>query len=504
MGRGRYKQIYDNIYGYIDFDRDLFDCILKDPFFLRLHNLKQMGLTYYVYPDALHTRYAHSLGVYSAVNRIMDAQKYFNNPVDITPTDKEKIMFSALLHDIGHLPLSHTIEAALEEFSELEKTSNINNTSFLDIEESFFKNDLLKSNDSVYRSIKKPRVALHEKLGEYVLSSSKIASFLESKGIAPLEISTGFKGDIGYAQVNEFESTSFYNRQIRNFLHSQLDADRIDYLLRDSGFSGLKSGSFDIDKLLSSIVYDADANYGIDESSIRALEQFFISRFVAYCQIVGNKKVMAFEYMAKDFYLRLLKLRKQQKYHLSIRLYSYSDLTTDVLIHRPSEFLAFTDDYFFSLIREVISKEDSINNFDPIVVKYAKMITEVQPLTSVTYFETFEDRESEPCFINSLKQDVELQMDLSESTGIPLEEIIIPKPLKIALYKEDEDPIQVFQSRDQIKYHDISQSPASLLSYLKAKTYIIYRVYTFNKDNAEKLRVRMKELAKDYRFKGDL
>ena len=503
MGKGAYRQIYDNIYGYIDFEKDLFDTILKDPFFLRLHNLKQMGLAYYVYPDALHSRYAHSLGVYSSVNRIIDAQKYFSNPLDIDKNDIIKIKLSALLHDIGHLPLSHTIEAALADFEDYETKKDDQEPSPA-TQNLFFKDSKLQNNDNKDISLSFSKPKLHEKLGEFVLNASNISTFLESRGISPFEIAAGFKGDIWNAQQNEFESASFYNKQIRNFLHSQLDADRIDYILRDSGFSGVKTGSFDIDKLLASIVYDTNANYGIDESSIRALEQFFIARFVAYTQIVGNKKVMAFEYMAKDLYLRLLKLRKNQEYHLSVRLFSYKDLVADVLKNRPHEFLSFTDDYFFSLVREVIAKPNLIKSFDPIILKYAEMLTRVQPLVPVTYFEAFEEHETEPCFISDLRGNSELLNKIAEKSGVPIDEIIIPKPLQFSLYNDDEDSIQVFQSSTSIKYQDVSESPASLIGYLKNKKFKIYRVYTFENENADKLREVMKNEAKDYRFKGDL
>lgn len=515
MGNKRFRQVYDNIYGYIDFDRDQFDIILKNPYFLRLHNLKQMGLAYYVYPDALHTRYAHSLGVYSAVNRIIDAEKYFDCPIEnFSEQDKYKIKLSALLHDIGHLPLSHTIESALEEFEDIEnESSSTQDSTPMESESDFLKNvDKPKVNDehnnkTKYNKENKtlPKVSLHEKLGEYVLEASGLSEFLMRKNIASLEISAGFKGDVFLQQGDEIapERISFYAKQIRNFLHSQLDADRIDYLLRDSGFSGVKSGNFDIDKLLTSIRYDEKGNYGIDESSVRAIEQFFISRFVAYCQIVGNKKVMAFEFMAKDFYLRLLKLRKQQNYHLSIRLYSYKDLTTDILKNRPEEFLAFTDDYFFSLVREVIKNKQQVKTLDPIVVKYAEMITNVTPLAPVTYCEIFKDKEKEPCYISKLISEPSRLEKISQESGVPIEEIIIPKPLKIVLYKNDEDPVEVFKSNNNILCENISDSTFSLLSYLNSEFYI-YRVYTFEKNNADKLREAMTEDAKDFKFKGDL
>lgn len=500
MSTDKIRQLYDNIYGFIDFDKALFDDILRNPFFLRLHNLKQMGLTYYVYPDALHTRYAHSLGVYSIANRIIGAGK------DLIPAlDQNKILISALLHDIGHLPLSHTIEAALEEFEELEqKLDEVNNINKNEAKDFFVNSgdgiDVMKPSiveDSLSNNCQ-PKVALHERLGEVVLGASGIPGILIESGIDDSLISAGFKGDINFESEIPPERRTFYAKHIRNFLHSQLDADRIDYILRDSGFSGVKTGSFDIDKLLNSIVFDHDSNYGIEISGIRALEQFFMSRFVGYCQIVGNKKVMAFEYMAKDFYFRLLKLRKEQKYHLGIRLYSYRDLVEDVLVNRPEEFLSFTDDYFFSLVREVLDKKDQIVQFDSIVVKYAEMITNVQPLCPVIYLEVFTDlKNGKKSIMELLRENEEILDEVAKEANVDSEEIIIPKHSKIKMYRDDEDPVQVF-NRGEVICSNVSEFQSCLLQHLSNNQFEIHRVYTFDKKNVVKLKESILKAVEKY------
>jgi len=512
------RQIYDNIYGYIDFSISDFDFILKNPFFLRLHNLKQMGLAYYVYPDALHTRYAHSLGVYANVKKIIDSQRRFGEPVEISKEDKYKIQLSALLHDIGHLPLSHTIERALDKFDKYEKEYN-RRRSYDDLPSKTLLREESDENletEKIVTKRKTHKVALHERLGESVLENCGIGEEMKNRGISPLEIAAGFKGDISIAYQNEHgqSSQSFYNAQIRNFLHSQLDADRIDYLLRDAGFSGVNTGSIDIDKLLNSIVYDDNNNYGVESSAIRALDQFFISRYVAYCQIVGNKKVMAFEYMASDFYYRLLMLRKEQKYHLQMRLYSYQDLVRDVLPNNPSEFLSFTDDYFFSLVREVMANKDSVKRQDELVVKYAEMLTDGQPIFPVTYIEGFEDKirsdDEETTFVEFLyeetqKNSSEILEKIASDAGISKLDIIIPEPMKITIYKDNEDPIQIFDGRRGI-LENASLSPASLLWMLKDKRYCIFRIYTTDEGKKDNLRRILLEYCQEQGYKklGDL
>ncbi|NCB74271.1 MAG: HD domain-containing protein [Clostridia bacterium] len=502
MADKKIRQIYDNLYGYITFDKEKFEFILKDSFFLRLHNLKQMGLGYYVYPDALHTRFAHSLGVYCNITKIIESQKQYTGNEIISDDDIYKIQLSGLLHDIGHLPLSHTFEEALQRFDKYE-----NNCEKLDDKNKVVASNIVSDPDDLPKNksensyFDEPK--LHEKLGEFVLGGSEISHQLEKRGISYLDIANGFKG---FGDINSLDkpAESMYDKQIRNFLHSQLDADRLDYLLRDSGFSGVKTGSFDIDKLLNSIVYDEKANYGIDESGIRALEQFLMGRFVAYCQVVANKKVMAFEFMAQDFYFRLLKLRKEQNYHLGIRLYSYKDLVKDVLIRRPEEFLNFTDDYFFSLIREVMANKRIMQDYDPIVVKYAEMITNIQPLVPVTYFETFyEGMTSKNCFFEYLFENPHILDIISEESEVERDHIIFNKPFKVSLYKNDIDPIQIFRNREAV-YQDVSECKASILNFLVSREYRIYRIYTFDSNEAIKLKVTLAKHAKGFEYKGDL
>ena len=499
------RQIYDNIYGYIDFDREGFDFILKDPFFLRLHNLKQLGLAYYVYPDALHTRYAHSLGVYSNVQKIINSQKRFDDQIKIDDKDRYKIQLSALLHDIGHLPLSHTIEKALDKFDKYEKEYERQRSNDHSSSKALFKDETSENQETekIVTLKKRPKVALHESLGELVLQNCNIGEGLRAKEIPLFDIAAGFKGDIAiaYQQEHKDDPKTFYNAQIRNFLHSQLDADRIDYLLRDASFSGVNTGSIDIDKILNSIVYDEGDNYGIESSAIRALDQFFISRYVAFCQIVGNKKVMAFEYMASDFYYRLLKLRKEQKYHLGLRLYSYRDLMKDILPNNPNEFLAFTDDYFFSLVREVMSKKEEVERQDALAASYAEMLTLGQALAPVTYIEGFEGKLETPCFIESLYNETQEETSevldkIAHDAKMDRSNIIIPDPMKITIYKDDEDPIGVFNGRD-LMYKSVSQSPASLLWMLKDQKYCIFRIYTTDINKREGLRKTLLAYAKE-------
>lgn len=199
-------------------------------------------------------------------------------------------------------------------------------------------------------------------------------------------------------------------------------------------------------------------------------------------------------------------LKRKREYNLSLPLYSYRDLTENILLDptKSSEFLSFTDDYIFMLIREVLANEDQLKHIDPIVVKYAEMIIKAQPLAPVTYYETFDDKEEEPCFIQELKQDQSLLQRVCSKANVNIDDIIIPEPLKITLYKDNEDKLQVFDKNLKIIYNDISLSASSIISYLKNRKLIIYRVYTFNHSDVNYLKKVMSDEAVRFRFKGDL
>lgn len=492
------KRLYDNLYGFIDFERELFDKVVQDPFFLRLHNIKQMGLAFYVFPDAVHTRFSHSLGVYSIVNRVLQQRKEHLKPNDI---DLQKVLLSALLHDIGHLPLSHTIESALAEFEKRESEEEKHKSKsdfFAESSQNIIETGLEQTIEK-----EKPKIALHEKLGEEVLKANeKISTYLGQMGIVPLDISAGFKGDIASVVKEEQGTGSFYSNQIRNFLHSQMDADRIDYILRDSGFTGVKTGGFDIDKLLNSIFYDTETNYGIDQSGIRALEQFLMSRFSALCQIVGNKSVSAFEFMAKELYLSLLDFKKKGLFDIGIPIHSYRDIIS-LLKTKPWEFLSFTDDYFFTLIREVMKQRKRIQGLNPNIVKYAEMITNVRPLVPVTYCEIFSDFISEEIFIDRLRKDLEFKSKIAFEAGITIDEIIIPEQHEFSLFKTKNDPIQVYCNGN--KMHDnVSECRSSLLQFIADKELLINRVYTFDREKAGQLKEVLIKHSAGFKHTGDL
>ncbi len=385
--------VYDNIYGYIHLEKSRYQKILEHPLFLRLHNIKQMGYCNFVFPDAIHTRYSHSLGVYYLVKKMIEAQerKFINLSCRFYadfPNEKDDLLLSALLHDIGHLPLSHTVEAALERYEKFSyekiKDEMEDETQKKQIAEGLANNFYSKP------EFKRNGTKLHEQLGEDVLLNTSLHDLLvDELEVEPLEISNRFKGvlgdDLDSSPKNgkEEDKGMIGLRHSRNFLHSQLDADRIEYLLRDSTFTGVKSGAFDFEKLLAEIRYTETAKYGVHIDALRVLEQFFMARFAAYAQIVFHKRVEGYDLLAQDFYFSLLRDRDNPEINHDgkgyPKVFSYPEIK-DQLMKDEKWFYSFTDSYFEQLIYEVLDTKVKLGQK---IFSYAKMLQERKPFKCV-------------------------------------------------------------------------------------------------------------------------
>ncbi|MDA8233685.1 MAG: HD domain-containing protein [Clostridia bacterium] len=491
------KRIYDNVYGYISVERNEYQKIIKNPFFQRLHNIRQMGLTNLVFPGAEHTRFAHSLGVMHIVEKMMAAQEPYE--VKFNDDDKTLIRLSALLHDIGHFPLSHTIEQVLlEDKARIDKERNKSAKIFNDSEGDAEKEE--QSINTLPTDEIAPGTKLHEKMGEHVLENTGLVGILKKEfGVDARELAGIFKGDLADRGDT---SNKMYLLAI-NFMHSQLDADRIDYLMRDSSFTGVKSGAIDFDKLLHEIYYQMDdGKYGIDRSGIRVLEQFFMARFAAYCQVPFNKKVQGFNHMAAEVYRYMLN---------SGNAYGYYKLV-DMLKETPEEFLKYNDHYFYSLVYKILDAPTTgIGEFviprGDVVRKYAQCILKGQALKLVISEERFCTKEEWIYFIENESQIERLKLSKKEyaiELGMAEDDIIIieseKKPLKVINGDKNNEPLYIYDRfrPEGERVVNILDLPDTFLSSfigtdgkeLEKKLYI-RRVFTFEKSKRDQLKDRL-------------
>ena len=209
------KIVNDPVYGFISLPYDIVFDLLEHPYFQRLRNIKQLGLTHLVYPGALHTRFAHALGAVHLMGMAIENLRY--RGIDISDKEAEAVTIAILLHDIGHGPFSHALESCLI--------------------------------DGVQ----------HEAISEMMMH----------------EMNVEFGGKLDLA------ITIFNNQYERKFFHqlvsSQLDMDRMDYLNRDSFYTGVSEGVIGFDRILKMLRVVDDQlvveEKGITETDFKKLEK---------------------------------------------------------------------------------------------------------------------------------------------------------------------------------------------------------------------------------------
>ena len=249
------KKIYDPLYGLIELN-DVENLIIDTPLFQRLRYIKQLGLAHYVYPNANHNRFSHSLGVFYITNKIGSILQQQNKEL-FNEYYLKNLKIAALLHDIGHFPYSHVSEF------------NQNNKDFTNIPE------FLKWS--------------HEKFGVYLIKNSYLKDILIEKD-SDYDIDLICNLIIG----NDIADNPILSR----IINWELDADRLDYLLRDSHFSGVKYGIVDLNYLINNFEI-FDDKLAINEKASRSIENILIARFSLYDRVYTHKTISFFEYILK-------------------------------------------------------------------------------------------------------------------------------------------------------------------------------------------------------------
>lgn len=286
------KYINDPVYGGIPITQLEME-IIDTPVFQRLRGLRQLARVNYVFPGAEHSRYVHSLGVLYIMGLMTDHLLKLDA---INKDDAVKMRVAALLHDIGHYPFSHLGEGVYGYCKDNENASII-------IEK------IDESNDKPLYELASShsKTAHHEQLGKYiVINNTSLLGILNKYNLNPLEIGEIFTGEIGSR-----------NMVYSQLLHSSLDADRLDYLLRDSYQTGVKYGLVDLQYLVRLIMVVADPDLSENNKVLvcnkkgqHVVEHFLMSRYFHYSQVIFHKTNAAFEGMIKSMYIKLVQNNK--------------------------------------------------------------------------------------------------------------------------------------------------------------------------------------------------
>ncbi len=241
------KIINDPVFGFITLQSELVFDLVESPIFQRLRQIKQLGLSYLVFPGANHSRFEHGIGASHLMRQAISVLRL--KGINITDEEAEAVTVAILLHDIGHAPFSHVLENTLVQIS-------------------------------------------HEEISLLLMN----------------ELNTQFNGKLDLA------IRIFTNKYKKKFLHqlvsSQLDMDRLDYLSRDSFFTGVVEGTVGIDRIIKMLNVWQD-KLVVDVKGIYSVEKFLISRRLMYWQVYLHKTVVSAEYLLINVLKRAKELSMQ-------------------------------------------------------------------------------------------------------------------------------------------------------------------------------------------------
>lgn len=255
------KIINDPVYGFINIPNELIYDIINHPFLQRLRRIKQLGLTDYVYPGALHTRFHHALGAMHLMKETLDNLR--EKGIEIDDDEYTAALLAILLHDIGHAPFSHALEQVLV-----------------------------------------PGVP-HEQISSLIME----------------ELNRQYNGalDLALKMFNSQYERKFFNQLIA----SQLDIDRLDYLNRDSFFTGVSEGKIGSERIIKLLTV-VNNEIIVEEKGIYSIENFLSARRLMYWQVYLHKTTIGVEKMLIQLVSRMRHLiQNGAELHFSPELNSF-------------------------------------------------------------------------------------------------------------------------------------------------------------------------------------
>jgi uncharacterized protein len=241
------KIINDPVYGFISIKTPLIFDIIEHPYFQRLRYIKQLGMTHLVYPGALHTRFHHALGAMHLMQLAIEHLQSKGHT--ITAAENEAACIAILLHDIGHGPFSHALE------------------------------------HTIVQGI------AHETISKLLIA----------------KINNDFGGQLLLAM--QIFNNQYHKKFLYQLISGQLDLDRLDYLNRDSFFSGVTEGMVSSDRIIK-LLNIKNGNIVVEEKGIYSIEKFLIARRLMYWQVYLHKTVIAAEQMLVKILDRARELAK--------------------------------------------------------------------------------------------------------------------------------------------------------------------------------------------------
>lgn len=279
----KYKLLNDPVHGFITIPNSLVFKIIEHPFFQRLRRISQMGMADYVYPGTRHTRFHHAIGAMHLMQNAIDVLR--KKDIPITLEEETAALCAIVLHDIGHGPYSHALEYVM--------TEGINHEFF----------------------------------------SEQIMAYLNDE----------FDGELGLAL------DIFKDQYPKKFLHqlvsSQLDVDRLDYLARDSFFSGVYEGRISTERIIS-MLNVVDDQLVVEEKGLYSIEKYIVSRSLMYWQVYLHKTAVCTEEIQKSIIRRAKELTCKAS-SAPLNYFLQRNLTKEDFIQNKEHIEVYTkmDDY---------------------------------------------------------------------------------------------------------------------------------------------------------------
>lgn len=394
------KIVNDPVYGFITIDHPLIFQIVNHPYYQRLRRIKQMALASYVYPGAVHTRLHHSLGAYHLM--CMAVQELKLKDVAISQDEELAVKAAILLHDIGHGPYSHALE------------SNV---------------------------VKKVH---HEEL------STMIMELMNSK----------MQGDLSLA-IDIFKG-QYHKHFLHQLISGQLDMDRLDYLSRDSFFTGVYEGVVGYDRIIKMLTVHK-GELMIEEKGVHSVEKFLIARRQMFWQVYLHKTVLGIEKM-------LVKILERAR-----EIFSMDD--EQIRVHGPLDF--FLGEFDGIMTKETLELFCCLDDtdIDYAIKKWSRHDDKVLSTLSNNLLE----RKLFKCVVRAKVFDEEKiaaeKQRIIRETGISADDahyFIFTGETSNTLYQPSDDRINIYSKTGEIK--DISEVESPLidrtLSYEVTKNYL--------------------------------
>ncbi len=298
------QMIYCNIHKRINISEQVIYDLIRTVEFQRLNRIKQLGMLHYLFPGATHTRYAHSLGVFELAQKMLDNLE-INSNITISKSDKMIVKIASLLHDLGHGPMSHLFEEINPQMKHEEYTINI----------------ILDSNTEINKVLRKH------------LSETEINDIVKI--------------------IAKKHPTPWFNQ----IVSSDIDVDRLDYLMRDSFHTGVKYGDIDVEWLIQNAIIFND-QLSFKPKSLEILESIIFGRYHMYTSVYLNLKTLAFSEQIKFLFNRVKNLYNSN-YKFKMSLGIYESVLKDLSLS-TKEILKLNDDNLFVFIEQMANEDDKI------------------------------------------------------------------------------------------------------------------------------------------------